>query len=63
MRVQLTFADGGTAVAVFRRQNPARIGIVLRVRGLLWRAADSVPKIEERAAKKALNNVTVADIQ
>jgi len=34
--VRVTFADGGTAVVAFRRQSPARIGIVLRAWGLLW---------------------------
>lgn len=35
MNVQVTFADGGTAVVAFRRQSPARIEIVLRAWALL----------------------------
>ena len=35
--IQVTFADGGTAIVAFRRQSPARIGIILRAWALLYR--------------------------
>lgn len=36
-RIQVTFADGGTAVVAFGHQSPERIEIVLRAWGLLYR--------------------------